>query len=47
MTVPGASGANSEEIPGILVLHYADLPASDVQTGPGYKYTARSEQSSI
>jgi len=38
MTVPRNFRRNSE-IPGILVLHYADLPASDVQTGPGYKYT--------
>jgi hypothetical protein len=38
MTVPRSFRRNSE-IPGILVLHYADLPASDVQTGPGYKYT--------
>lgn len=38
MTVPRGFRRNSE-IPGILVLHYADLAASDVQTGPGYKYT--------
>jgi len=38
MTVPRSFRRNSE-IPGILVLHYADLPASDVQTGPGYKFT--------
>jgi predicted transcriptional regulator of viral defense system len=38
MTVPRGFRRNSE-IPGILVLHYADLPASDVQTGPGYKIT--------
>jgi hypothetical protein len=38
MTVPRGFRRNSE-IPGILVLHYADLPASDVQAGPGYKYT--------
>jgi hypothetical protein len=38
MTVPMSFRRNSE-IPGILVLHYADLPASDVQTGPGYKIT--------
>jgi len=38
MTVPRGFRRNSE-IPGILVLHYADLPASDVQTGPGYKFT--------
>ena len=29
----------SSDIPGILVLHYADLPASDVQTAQGYKLT--------
>jgi hypothetical protein len=38
MTVPRSFRRNSE-IPIILVLHYEDLPASDVQTGPGYKYT--------
>ena len=38
MTVPKSFLRNSE-IPSILVLHYADLPASDVQTGPGYKIT--------
>jgi len=38
MTVPRSFRRNSE-IPSILVLHYADLPASDVQTGPGYKFT--------
>jgi hypothetical protein len=38
MTVPRSFRRNSE-IPSILVLHYADLPASDVQTGPGYKIT--------
>jgi coenzyme F420-reducing hydrogenase delta subunit len=38
MTVPRSFRRNSE-IPGILVLHYADLSASDVQTGPGYRYT--------
>src|ERR1017187_5667562 len=38
MTVPRSFRRNSD-IPGILVLHYADLPASNVQTGPGYKYT--------
>ena len=38
MTVPKSFRRNSE-IPSILVLHYADLPASDVQTGPGYKIT--------
>ena len=38
MTVPMRFRRNSE-IPSILVLHYADLSASDVQTGPGYKTT--------
>jgi len=38
MTVPKGFRRNSA-IPGILVLHYADLAPSDVQTGPGYKYT--------
>jgi predicted transcriptional regulator of viral defense system len=38
MTVPKDFRRNSE-IPGILVLHYADLAMNDVQTGPGYKYT--------
>lgn len=38
MTVPRSFRRNSET-PGILVLHYADLSESDVQTGPGYKFT--------
>ena len=38
MTVPVDFRRNSE-IPGILVLHYADLPASDVQTAQGIKFT--------
>src|SRR5208283_5524742 len=38
MTVPQNFRRNSD-IPGIVVLHYRDLPKSDVQTGPGYKYT--------
>ncbi len=38
MTVPADFRRNSE-IPGILVLHYADLPESDVQTGFGFKFT--------
>src|ERR1035437_9021720 len=38
MTVPTDFRRNSD-IPGILVLHYADLSGSNVQTGPGYKYT--------
>jgi predicted transcriptional regulator of viral defense system len=38
MTVPTDFRRNSE-IPGILVLHYADLPESDVQTAQGFKFT--------
>jgi predicted transcriptional regulator of viral defense system len=38
MTVPTDFRRNSE-IPGILVLHYADLPGSDVQTAQGFKFT--------
>lgn len=38
MTVPTAFRRNSE-IPGVLVLHYADLPESDVQTAQGFKFT--------
>lgn len=38
MTVPDEFRRNSA-IPGILVLHYQNLAAADVQTGPGYKYT--------
>lgn len=38
MTVPKHFRRNSDT-PGILVLHYRDLPEADVQTGPGYKYT--------
>jgi hypothetical protein len=38
MTVPAKFRRNSE-IPGILVLHYADLHESDVQTGSGFKFT--------
>jgi predicted transcriptional regulator of viral defense system len=38
MTVPVDFRRNSD-IPGILVLHYADLPASDVQTAQGFKFT--------
>lgn len=37
MTVPTHFRRNSE-MPGIVVPHYADLPAADVQVGPGYKY---------
>ena len=38
MTVPTDFRRNSE-IPGILVLHYADLPESDVQAAQGFKFT--------
>lgn len=38
MTVPEGFRRNSE-IPGILVLHYYDLPKSDIQIGSGFKYT--------
>ena len=38
MTVPTDFRRNSE-IPGILVLHYADLPESDVQTTQRFKFT--------
>ena len=38
MTVPKSFRRNSD-IPGMLVLHYCDLPESDVQIGPGFKYT--------
>ena len=38
MTVPTDFRRNSE-IPGILVLHYADLPEGDVQTAQGFKFT--------
>jgi predicted transcriptional regulator of viral defense system len=38
MTVPTDFRRNSE-IPGILILHYADLPESDVQTAQGFKLT--------
>jgi hypothetical protein len=38
MTVPSDFRRNSE-IPGILVLHYAELPESDVQAGSGFKFT--------
>ena len=38
MTVPTDFRRNSD-IPGILVLHYADLPASDIQTAQGFRYT--------
>src|SRR5271165_1922058 len=38
MTVPTNFRRNSE-IPGVLVLHYADLPASDVKAVQGFKMT--------
>jgi hypothetical protein len=38
MTVPRNFRRNSD-IPGIVLLHYGDLPKSDFQAGPGYNYT--------
>jgi predicted transcriptional regulator of viral defense system len=38
MTVPTDFRRNSD-IPGILILHYADLPESDVQAAQGFKFT--------
>ena len=38
LTVPTHFRRNSE-IPGILVLHYADLPEHEVQTSQGYRFT--------
>src|SRR5271166_1077840 len=38
MTVPANFRRNSD-IPGIVVLYYGDLLKSEIQTGPGYKYT--------
>ena len=38
MTVPTDFRRNSE-IPGILVLHYAELAESDVQTAQGFRFT--------
>ncbi len=38
MTVPMHFRRNSE-IPGILMLHYADLTKSDVQTAQGFRFT--------
>jgi predicted transcriptional regulator of viral defense system len=38
MTVPTDFRRNSK-IPGILVLHYADLPESDIETAQGFKFT--------
>ena len=38
MTVPTDFRRNSD-IPGILILHYADLPESDVQSAQGFRFT--------
>ena len=38
MTVP-ADFRRSSNIPGILVLHYADVANSDVQTSQGFRFT--------
>ena len=38
MTVPTDFRRNSE-IPGILVLHYADLPENEIQTAQGFRFT--------
>ena len=38
MTGPRHFRRNSE-IPGILVLHYADIPPGDVETAQGFKFT--------
>src|SRR5215472_12127183 len=38
MTVPTDFRRNSD-IPGILVLHYADLPENDIQAAQGFKFT--------
>src|SRR6516164_5119943 len=38
MTVP-TDFRRTSDIPGILVLHYADLPESDVQNAQGFKFT--------
>src|SRR5208282_2719918 len=38
MTVPTHFRRNSD-IPGIVVLHYRELLKSEIQVGPGYKYT--------
>jgi len=38
MTVPSDFRRNSD-IPGVLVLHYADLPDNDVQTAQGFRFT--------
>lgn len=38
MTVPIHFRRNSET-PGVLILHHGDLVETDVQSGPGYRYT--------
>jgi hypothetical protein len=38
MTVPTRFRRNSK-VPDILILHYADLPESDVESAPGFKFT--------
>jgi hypothetical protein len=38
MTVPADFRRNSD-IPGMLVLHYADVPESDIEMGQGFKFT--------
>jgi hypothetical protein len=38
MTVPPNFRRNSQ-IPGVLVLHHIHLAESDIQSGPGYRYT--------
>jgi len=38
MTVPVHFRRNSE-IPGVLILHYADLPQGDVEAAQGFKFT--------
>lgn len=38
MTVPRRFRRNSE-IPGILILHYADIPPGDVETAQGFQFT--------
>ena len=38
MTVPPGFRRNSE-IPGILVLHYAELPETDIQAAHGFRLT--------
>jgi predicted transcriptional regulator of viral defense system len=38
MTVPRRFRRNSE-VPGVVVLHYADLPEAEVETAQGFKFT--------